>query len=388
MTNEFGKALDEGKEIRVVFCDISKAFDRVWHKGLIYKLKAIGIKGNLLNWIENYLSERKQRVVINNTNSDWREIKAGVPQGSILGPLFFLIFINDIIIDIQSNIKLFADDTSLYLIVDDPINTATILNSDLDKIHEWSRKWLVTFNAKKTETMIISRKSNKPHHPDLIMNNSHLLPVNEHKHLGLILSNDGSWHKHIDMIVKKAFNRLNILRKFKFILNRRTLEQLYFSFVRPILEYTDIIWDNSTILLVHKIESVQIEAARIVTGGTKLTSVDSLYKETGWQRLTERREIHRLTYFYKMANDLTPPYLSNILPNRFQDVHTYNTRNSNALQPPLTRTSLYSNYFLPSTVKLWNKQPTEIQTLPSLLSFKNYFKNKKVKKPLYYYEGS
>ena len=388
MTNEFGRALDEGKEIRVVFCDISKAFDRVWHKGLIYKLKAIGIKGKLLNWIENYLSERKQRVVINNTNSDWREIKAGVPQGSILGPLFFLIFINDIITDIQSNIKLFADDTSLYLIVDNPVSTASILNDDLDKIHDWSRKWLVTFNAKKTETMIISRKSNKPHHPDLVMNNIHLLSVNDHKHLGLILSNDGSWHKHIDMIVKKAFNRLSILRKFKFILNRQTLEQLYFSFVRPILEYADVIWDNSTLLLVHKIESVQIEAARIVTGGTKLTSIDSLYKETGWQRLTERREIHRLTYFYKMDNNLTPPYLSNILPNRFQEVHTDNTRNSNALQPPITRTSLYSNYFLPSTVKSWNNQPTEIQTLPSLPSFKNYFKNKKAKKPLYYYEGS
>ena len=220
------------------------------------------------------------------------------------------------------------------------------------------------------------------------MNNSQLLPVDEHKHLGLILSKDGSWHKHIDMVVKKAFSRLNILRKFKFILNRQTLEQLYFTYVRPILEYVDVIWDNSTLLLVHKIESVQIEAARIVTGGTKLTSIDSLYKETGWQRLTERREIHRLTYLYKMVNNLTPPYLRNILPNRFQDIHNYSTRNSNALQPPFTRTSLYSNYFLPSSVRSWNKQPAEIQTLSTLPRFKNYFKNKNVKKPIYYYEGS
>ena len=388
MTNEFGRALDQGKEIRVVFCDISKAFDRVWHRGLVHKLEVIGIKGQLLNWIGNYLSERKQRVVINNTNSDWCDIKAGVPQGSILGPLFFLVYINDIITDIQSNIKLFADDTSLYLIVEDPIHTATILNNDLDKIHEWSRNWLVTFNTKKTETMIISRKSNKPYHPDLVMNNSKLHSVTEHKHLGLILSNDGSWHKHIDMIVKKAFHRLNIIRRFKFILNRQTLEKLYFSYVRPILEYADVIWDNSTLLLIHKIETVQIEAARIVTGGTKLTSIDLLYKETGWQRLTERREIHRLTYFYKMFNNISPPYLSNIVPNRFQDIHNYNTRNSSALQPLVTRTSLYSNYFLPSTVRSWNKQPAEIQALPTLPSFKNYFKNKSIKKPQYYYEGT
>ena len=108
ITNEFGRALDAGKEIRVIFCDISKAFDRVWHKGLLKKLEAIGIKGPLLIWVQNYLSDRKQRVVINNVSSEWSNIKAGVPQGSILGPLFFIIFINDIITDIQSQIKLFA----------------------------------------------------------------------------------------------------------------------------------------------------------------------------------------------------------------------------------------------------------------------------------------
>ena len=104
ITNEFGRALDEGKEIRVIFCDISKAFDRVWHKGLLFKLKSIGINGKLLSWFENYLSNRKQRVLINNKYSEWENIKAGVPQGSILGPLLFLIFINDIVEDIQSTI--------------------------------------------------------------------------------------------------------------------------------------------------------------------------------------------------------------------------------------------------------------------------------------------
>ena len=129
ITNEFGRALDEGKEVRVVFCDISKAFDRVWHKGLLRKLELIGNRGSVLYWVKNYLSERKQRVVINNSTSSWRDINAGVPQGINVSPLFFIVFINDILTDINSNTKLFAD-TSLYLIVDDPQETAQTLNDD------------------------------------------------------------------------------------------------------------------------------------------------------------------------------------------------------------------------------------------------------------------
>ena len=132
--NTFCQALDSGKEVRAVFCDISKAFDRVWHVGLLHKLRAAGVTGEILNWFNNYLSDRKQRVVLPGAVSDWLFIRAGVPQGSILGPLLFLLYINDIVTDIGSNIRLFADDTSLYIVVDDPSDAANCLNTDLDKI--------------------------------------------------------------------------------------------------------------------------------------------------------------------------------------------------------------------------------------------------------------
>jgi hypothetical protein len=112
--------------------------------------------------VNNYLSERKQRVVINSSTSSWRDLNAGVPQGSILGPLLFIVFINDILTDINSTMKLFVDDNSLYLIVDDPQETAQTLNNDLVKLHAWSTTWLVNFNPQKAETMTISRKLNKP----------------------------------------------------------------------------------------------------------------------------------------------------------------------------------------------------------------------------------
>ena len=131
----FCQALDEGKEVRAIFCDINKAFDRVWHKGLLYKLHSIGISGSLLLWFTDYQANRKQRVVMPGVSSSWSSIEADVPQGSILDPLLFLLYINDIVENINSLIRLFANDTTLY--VDNPGQAAYELNYDLDKIHQW-----------------------------------------------------------------------------------------------------------------------------------------------------------------------------------------------------------------------------------------------------------
>ena len=119
-----------------------------------------------------------------------------------------LIYINDIVNNIYSNIELFADDTSLYLIVDESIDSARQLNSDEDSIHQWAERWLVKFNPAKSESLLISRKLNRPHHPPLIMNNVSINEVSSHKHLGIFLSNDGTWHEHINYITSKAWIRL------------------------------------------------------------------------------------------------------------------------------------------------------------------------------------
>ena len=136
--NTFCQALDESKEVPVVFCDISKAFDRVWHRGLLAKLYHYGITGNLHRWFVSLLSNRFQRVTIPGGISDWVEILASFPHGSILGPLLFLLFINDRIREINSNIGLFADDTTIYIIVDFPDSAAQILNIDLERIAHWA----------------------------------------------------------------------------------------------------------------------------------------------------------------------------------------------------------------------------------------------------------
>ena len=168
----FCEALDAGKEVRAVFCDISKAFDRVWHTGLLYKLRAAGITGYVLQWFKNYHSDRKQRVVLPGIFSAWNFIKAGVPQGSILSPLLFLVYINDIVTDIGSNMGLFADDNSLYIVVDNPLVAAETLNADLEKISRWAATWLVTFNPNKSIALLFSRKVSHPLHPPLFIENT------------------------------------------------------------------------------------------------------------------------------------------------------------------------------------------------------------------------
>ena len=181
--NTFCKALDNGLEVRAIFCDISKPFDRVWHKGLLSKLKFVGITDPLLDWFQSYLSDRKQRVVLHGGSSDWVTITAGFPQGSILGPLLFLVYINDIVNEINSVIRLFSDDTSLYIIADSPEEASNTLNQDLEKISARADKWRVSFNPKKTESIISSSNINKPAHPPVIMNNQVRAEVDHHKHL-------------------------------------------------------------------------------------------------------------------------------------------------------------------------------------------------------------
>ena len=157
IVHEIYEALEKGNGIRAVFLDISKAFGRVWHRGLLAKLRSIGLEGNMMNWFASYLSNRKQRVVIEGVHSDWRNIVAGVPQGSVLGPLLFLIYINDLPASVNSNCFLFAADCLLEEVCS-PSVCASRLNDDLASISTWASRWLVTMNANKTKSMVFSSK--------------------------------------------------------------------------------------------------------------------------------------------------------------------------------------------------------------------------------------
>ena len=176
-------------QVITVFLDISKAFDKVWHEGLIFKLKQNGIEGVLLTVLTSYLSNRK-RVVLNGTKSEWGIIESGVPQGSVLRPLLFLTYINDLEINIKSSIIFFADDTMLYSIVYGEGLSALELNHHLQRIKEWAHQWKMAFNPepnKQAVEMLFSQKKSEVTHSPLFFNGVQVNPVDNHKHLGLIL---------------------------------------------------------------------------------------------------------------------------------------------------------------------------------------------------------
>ena len=203
LVNEIHQAFENPKslEVRAVFLDISKAFDKVWHDGLIFKLKQNGVSGSLLMFFQNYLNNRKQCVVLNGSHSSYSTVKSGVPQGSVLGPLLFLIYINDLERNIKSNIKFFADDTMLFSIVKDPALSANNLNHDLGIIQQWAHQWKMEFNpdpTKQATEVLFSCKKSSPNHPQLIFNGISVAKVKDQKHLGLILDSSLSFEKHIN----------------------------------------------------------------------------------------------------------------------------------------------------------------------------------------------
>ena len=279
----FAETLDSKKAIRCVFCDISSAFDRVWHRGLLYKLECAGICHPLLPWFENYLSKRSQQVVIQGESSFCQAINAGVPQGSVLGPLLFLVFINDLPENLESHVRLFADDSTLFVTAANSLGAATTLNNDLASINLWAKKWLVKFNPDKTESLFISTNPNAPPQPPIYFDGQIVKEVSANKHLGVTISSNLTWNKHIEDVCTKALRRLDILRFLKYKLSRRSLELIYLSYIRPLLEYGDILYDGCGVANSIKLNKVQYEAAKIVSGATHGTSTILLLQDLGWE---------------------------------------------------------------------------------------------------------
>ena len=383
LVNEIHEAFDNSKslEVRAVFLDISKAFDKVWHEGLLFKLEQNGISGNLLKFFKSYLYNRKQRVVLNGAYSEYSLIESGVPQGSVLGPLLFLIYINDLEVGLKSKVKFFADDTMLYNIVNVPSEAADELNRDLEIIQRWAYKWKMAFNpdpTKQANEVIFSCKKNKLHHPALTFNGSYVKQVSEHKHLGLVLQNNLSFEKHLDEKIRKANRIIGMLRHLAKFLPLKTLDQMYKALVRPHFDYCDIIYHTPPIQsergqilpsLMEKVEKIQYSAALAITGARQGSSRLKIYKELGWESLTDRRLCRRILVLHKIIDSDKANYLKEKLPPNRSPFLTYVFQNIKC------KTDRHKNSFFPNAISLWNELITHFEDFPSYGALKSHLQS-------------
>ena len=371
-------------DVRSVYLDISKAFDRVWHQGLIYKLSQFGVSGKLLILIQSFLNDRKQRTVLNGKTSTWGNVSPGVPRGSILGPLLFLIYINDLTDGLRCNVTLFANDTSIFTVVHDPHTAALDINHDLTLIELWAYKWRMSFNPdpnKQAVEVTFSKKRIPMNHPPISFNDVPVTNVQEQKHLGVILDSKLSFTSHIKSLISKSRQGIGMLRFLSKYLPQHTLNEIYKLYVRPHLDYRDVIYHipHKTCEFSHsckltkqmeKLEAVQYSAALAVTGAWKGTSREKIYEELGWESLDLRRWSRHLVLFYKIMKNVTPDYTRNPIPQCQESNHSL--RRQATIGQIRERTERFKSTFYPNCLSEWEKLDPESRESCSVNVFKKH----------------
>ena len=361
--------MQDGTQTDVCVLDFSKAFDKVGHQRLVEKLKWYGIGGRTNRWIQSFLSDRTQAVVVEGVTSDSAPVLSGVPQGSVLGPCLFLYYINDIAEGLESSTRLFADDTMIYLTVKNE-NDAQILQNDLARLEKWEAEWTMEFHPKKCEVISITRKRNPIMYP-YKLHGHQLQHVKVIKYLGVSISQDLRWDAHVNNTVSKANRTLGFLRRNLSVGNTKIKQQAYMSLVRPGLEYASTVWNPYTETLKNKLEMVQRRAARFVLHRYRRTSsVGTMLENLGWQSLSERRRRASLIMFFKIHNSLVaidmPPTLTPKLSNRLT-----RSENSQAYHIQGSAREYHRMAFYQRTARDWNTLPEALASADTLEAFKS-----------------
>ena len=348
------------------FLDISAAFDAVWHNALLAKLEQINIKGKPLQLLQSYLKDRKAKTVVDGAESTEQTLDAGVPQGSRLGPILFILFINDIIDNLESMPHIFADDTTLITTGADTLETVNLLNRDLQKISTWAAKWKVTFNAGKTKDLIFTKKAIDNPQP-LTFNNTAVDRVKSHKHLGVILTSNLSWDEHLNSIIKQVNLKLSMIYNVR-QLSRRTLDIMFKMHVRSCIDYCIQVYGPSlNATQIDKLDKLQYRAARITTMAMKYTSKQKIFIDLGWECIEKRIEYLSLSLFHKIHIHETRSQIRQCLPpvNQYPN---FTRSNKHYGTYPETNTD-FCNSFFPKISTLWNNLPFEMRN-KDMIEFK------------------
>jgi len=370
VTDDWYNILDEGGNIDSIYLDFRKAFDTVPHKRLKNKINSYGIRGRLLTWIVDFLSQRTQSVKVGNQVSSKTAVTSGIPQGSVLGPVLFLVFINDITSVVNCVVKLFADDTKLYSEITSPEDCEAV-QQDLDNLSSWSDTWLLRFNAAKCKSLHLG-KNNQKHEYKLTENGVDIKieQVCEEKDIGVIFDSELKFNKHITSSVNRANQKLGMIRRSFEYMDRDMFVTLYKSLIRPLLEYATVIWSPLFKKDIVAIENIQRRATKLISGIRELPYEERLIN-LGLPTLAYRRERADMIQLFKIMNNFDSVELKSL---KLAEQST--TRgHEHKLEKRQYKYKYCMNNFVARSINNWNELPHNCIQAKTVNSFKTHLNN-------------
>ena len=337
-----------------VVLDFQKAFDKVPHSLLLQKIRQIqGIDPHIINWIQDFLTDRSQRVMVKKSKSAELAVTSGVPQGSVLGPTLFLIYINDLPLSVTCHVSLYADDTLIYAVVDSKEEEACF-QSNINALHDWSVQWKMPFNTTKCEVIVFNNR-NKPL-PNYTIGGNILKCVQETRYLGVTIQSDLKFNNHILTKTKSAYKVLGSIKYTLHEAPEKAKLLAYTSLCRPILEYAATLWDPYDNRTSDAIEMVQNRSVRFVKNIKGRRGITEARTQLHLQTLKDRRKNHRVSLLMRILSDedrheaLSSAY-DEIVKDRTNTTMT--TRAASRGEPTsiYASTRLYHNSFLPRTIR-------------------------------------
>ena len=329
-TNQWYINMDKGLVNGIIFLDLKKAFDCVDHNILTEKLMKFGCIGNTLNCFKSYLTDRKQMCKVNQTTSKSRTISCGVPQGSNLGPILFLLYVNDLPNCLKStSASMFADDTNLTASGNTITELHNKLNNDLENIHQWLLANKLTLNTSKTEYMMVGSRQKLGKGEDdthIKLGDNKIKKVKETKTLGVIVDDQLKWNSHINTVSTKVSKGIGMIRRMKAFVPQSTLISVYNAIILPHFDYCSLVWDVGNAYSLEKLQKMQNRAARVITGKSYDVRSKDILQELSWQPLMERWGNNKAIFMHKVANGEYLEKISNLFVVKNND--NYNLRNN------------------------------------------------------------
>ena len=366
LTDDIRKAIDENKFAVGVFVDLQKAFDTVDHEILLKKLNHYGIRGTANDWFCSYLTTRMQYVCINGINSDHKLVKHGVPQGSVLGPLLFLIYINDLHQSIKYSItRHFADDTNLLIKNSSLKQLQKYLNYDLRILVSWLKANKISLNASKTEILVF-RNPNKPVNYDLkiTIDGKRIHPSKFVKYLGILIDPHLNWSYQVKALAPKLGRAIGMLAKIRHFVTQEVLRSIYFGIFSSLLSYGANIWGQYNNTHVNRICKLQNRAIRVISFAKFRDPVDILYKNSKILKFKDNISLNNYLYVHDSLNRKLPFALLDKF-NHLHKVHNHKTRNSlfQCVTLPSNRTIVYGIHSIMSmSARTWNRLQITLST--------------------------